>query len=98
MRAIIAAIRDRTAPLADVLRLICCEMAVVILELEEITAHPARLFKSRIYKDTIFALRELSHSLIETRRLAIAQDTLDVDGAKFRFVYAVLLSALNRAF
>jgi hypothetical protein len=59
MPAVLAALKDFKTPIHSIFRLIACHIAIVIMDVRDTAAHPARRFRLKSYSSEIIALRQL---------------------------------------
>lgn len=92
-----AKIADRDFPLADVLRLIGAEIAMVVQDMvsQRVTADNTNIVRGLAQQ--VKALRALSKQLMDVDKLTEKEDILNFDGKKFHFAMGKLMDLFVKA-
>jgi hypothetical protein len=81
-----AAVQNPDVPPSDLLRQIIAAMADVCNQLKDATEHPSKSVRIKPLMAHLQSLRTLSAAVSAMHDLQIRQETIDLDGPKFRYV------------
>jgi hypothetical protein len=95
--AIRAALKVLTTPISHIMRLVACEMALVILHMKEAAEHPSSWRQHKVLKVQFFALTQLSSVLLLTAKLVHKSDRLNFDSPQFGFVLGQISDIFQRS-
>lgn len=92
-----AALQNPDTPPFDLLRYVISAMAEVCNQLKNATEHPSKSVTIKALMADLQGLRILSAAVSALHDLQIKEDTIDLDGAKFRYVMDQFLKIFKRS-
>ena len=92
-----AALQNPNTPPSDLLRLVITAMAEVCNQLANATEHPSKSVTIKALMADLHGLRILSAAVNALHDLQTKQDTIDLDGAKFRYVMDEFFNIFKRS-